>query len=142
MPDVLYHIYSGQVFFSALVATVLVVVVDLVGVTARSPFLQSAGRVVTLCGLALAVLSGTPVPLLLVVPGVVALLFWLFLPRERTGRRAWAAAALILVLILSMGWEARDYQSDRSPPLVPGSRSGRLGDVHSSRPGLGGPLRR
>jgi acyl-CoA thioesterase-1 len=114
MPDILCHVYSGQLFFSALVVAALAVSSDLAGGADRSLLLQSIGRIVTLCGVALAALSGTPVPLWLAIPGSAGLAFWLFLPRQRAGRRAWAAAVLILVMILSMGWEARFHRASRS----------------------------
>jgi acyl-CoA thioesterase-1 len=112
----LYHIYSGDLFFSSLSLLVVVMAIELVRSSARRPLVGSVVRVSALLAVALAAFSATPVPLWQVIPGGLAVLAFLSAPRGARAVRVTAAAATIALSLLALAWEAGYRVGERAWP--------------------------
>ncbi|HEY8132388.1 MAG TPA: hypothetical protein VII12_10890, partial [Thermoanaerobaculia bacterium] len=70
----LYHIYSGQLFFSAAILVLAAVVSDLFGWLNTRPLARRLAAFLTVFAVPLAALSGTPVRMVMAIPTIVATL--------------------------------------------------------------------
>jgi acyl-CoA thioesterase I len=97
----LFHIYSGQMFFSAAAIFTAAALADGLGALDRWPILRRVAGLVALLSVPLAALSGTPIPLFLAVPLFIAAGAYLALgfggPRRLRAPLAITASALALV---------------------------------------------
>lgn len=104
----LYHLYSGHLWFSALASFVVVVALGLGGAFDRSRVMQSAARITALLALALAAFSATPAPAWIAVPGVLSAGIHLVASRD-AATRGWKVAGVVAVALalVAIAWESR-----------------------------------
>jgi lysophospholipase L1-like esterase len=97
----LYHIYSGQLFFSTAIVFVAIVAFDISRWLDTRPLARRVAAVLALLAIPLAGMSGTPLPLFLAVPTIVATLTYVFVGfgARPTVRRVLGAIAIITVLV-------------------------------------------
>ena len=127
----LYHVYSGQLFFSAAILVLAAVVSDLFGWLDTRPLTRRIAAFLTVLAVALAALSGTPVRMVLAILTIVATLgYALFGFGARWGLRyslGGLASALVVIAVAS----EIPYHLRRSTEPTP-SRVFVIGDSLSS----------
>ncbi|MCM2314399.1 MAG: GDSL-type esterase/lipase family protein [Thermoanaerobaculia bacterium] len=109
MQPLLYHLYSGQLFFSAAILMVAIAAASLVGLLEGRPALRSVCSVIAMASIPAAALSGTPMPapraaLLLGATLPFALFGIAAPPRRRTLLAAIAMAATIAGVAAESRW--------------------------------------
>lgn len=99
MEPLLYHLYSGQMLFSAAFVVAAAAAASLAGVLDRSAFSRSAAAILSLAAIFAAAMSGAPMPLVQAfVAGAAVAAFALFgIVAPPARRRLLAAGALVAV---------------------------------------------
>jgi acyl-CoA thioesterase-1 len=97
----LYHLYSGHLYFSAIGLLVAIAALDLARLFDRSAILQSGARVTGLLAVALATFSATPAPLWLAVPSVLLAALYVFTGIGSVSRRRDVTAVVAIVASLT-----------------------------------------
>lgn len=119
---ILYHLVSGHAWFTAGGVILLLFVLELGGIFRRRPAMLPVARVLLLLAIGVAALSGTAVPLPILVPLVLALGAVVATSfREQMTRTGAAATALALLLVLVAA--ANEARWHRMPPTVGGVSS-------------------
>ncbi|HET7704809.1 MAG TPA: GDSL-type esterase/lipase family protein [Thermoanaerobaculia bacterium] len=115
---ILYHVYSGHLFFTALLMFV-------VGISVRRL------RVLGLLALPLALFSGTPMPLIAAVPLLVAAIVVLVLPFK--GRLVAGVLAVVIAAGIEIPWHLGTAGEVARAPLVLGDSlaSGGFGETRT-----------
>ncbi|MGK2857394.1 MAG: SGNH/GDSL hydrolase family protein, partial [Thermoanaerobaculia bacterium] len=109
MQPLLYHLYSGQLFFSAALLLLAVAAASLSGVLDRRPILRSVCSVMAMASIPAAALSGTPMPALQAALLLGATLPFALLgidapPRRRAMFAGIAMAATIAAVAAEIRW--------------------------------------
>lgn len=130
---ILRHVYSGDVAFTAALLVVAIAVADAAGWIRQKNALAPVARVVFLVALALGALSGTPVPLPLLLPlGVSLVVYGLLFLRDLEHRyRRGSAIAVITLVTLAVVFEL-PHRSPTPPAVQPYSALLVLGDSLAS----------
>ncbi len=128
-----HHLLSGQAWFTAGGAIAFLLAADLAGSLARRPGLLPIARVAFLLAIGVAALSGTPVPLPILIPLAISLAAVIgtgFRPDRSRASGASEAAALVMVLT-ALAAEAAWHRAPRIR-IPPGATIVVLGDSLSS----------
>ncbi len=109
MEPLLYHLYSGQLFFSSAAILLAVAILALCGALESRPLLRSIASVLALASIPAAALSGTPMPALqALVVTVACLAFTLFgivaPPQRRTILATLAIVAACGAITAELRW--------------------------------------
>jgi acyl-CoA thioesterase-1 len=133
----LYHLASGQAWFSCGLVVVLLIALDLRGTFAIRPLYSRIGRVLLLVALCVAGITATPVPLWLAIPLVASSLAYAFFGFAGAGRGRRRALALVTgaCVVLAMALEL-PYHIVRPPRTARPQRAYVVAD--SLAAGLGG----
>ena len=123
MEPLLYHLYSGQLFFSAAAILLTAAVLVLSGALERRPVLRSIASVFALASIPAAALSGTPMPALQAAAGVAATLpFALFGIVAPTPRRlilsSTAIVATLALVAAELPWHLRSFPRPKPRRLI------------------------
>lgn len=123
MQPILYHLYSGQLFFSAALLFLAVAALSLFGALERRPILRSIASVIALASIPAAALSGTPMPALQAVAVIAATVaFSLFgivaLPKRRVMLAAVAMVATIGSVASELRWHFTGVPASKPRRLI------------------------
>jgi acyl-CoA thioesterase-1 len=119
----LFHIYSGHLFFTAAAIFLGMVVLDLSGFLARRPLMLRAARVLALLSILLAGLSGTPLPAVVWIITLLTTLTYVLLRLGRSDQspRVLAVVAIANVLVCltyEASWHRDRVYAQRPPRLI------------------------
>jgi acyl-CoA thioesterase I len=95
----LYHVYSGQLFFSAAMLVLAAVVSDLFGWLDPRPLTRRIAAFLTVLAVPLAALSGTPVRMMLAIPAIAATLGYALFGFGSRGRLRYSLGGLASALV-------------------------------------------
>lgn len=121
---ILYHLYSGDVWFTALLLLAAVVVVDRRLPEDRNTLFRRGLRVLFLLSLPLAALGGVAIPIVLAIAGVVAWIVYLFAGfGRRPGRVGRGPAILLIALAVTaiaseVWWRTKSGPAGRPVPSM------------------------
>lgn len=131
MEPLLYHLYSGHLFFSSAAVLLSGAIAVLAGTLERRPILRSVTSVFVMASIPAAALSGTPMPAWQAAAGIAATLpFALFGIVAPPRRRAILGSIAIVVTVGLVAAELRWHLAPRSVP--PPRRLIVIGDSLSS----------
>lgn len=109
----MYHLYSGDLFFTA---CALFIVAVAVGLFSTRPVLQRVARVTALLAIALAAFATTPLPLIAAIPTtIIALIVTFAIGSEWRHRRVFTVLSIVLVVFCAALELAQIFRSARVP---------------------------
>jgi lysophospholipase L1-like esterase len=120
----LFHVYSGDMLFTAAGLLVVAVIADLTLARDRHEIARRAARILFLLALPLGALATVPVPLLIVVPLVGAWMAHIVCGFGRRSRRAAViSGSAVVVLTLAalvpeLAWRMKDPPRTPPPPTI------------------------
>lgn len=112
-------LYGGHLWFAAGAVVIIVVALDLARVFRGRAVGAAIGRIVILLALAIAALTGTPLPLILAIPLVVSLLLYGHSGFERGKPVVRRALGIAVILLGSIAIAIEGRQHFRTPPPRP-----------------------